>query len=104
MRATVVNSGRVGVSPGAGVRVLPSGEMSGLCSPPMKRALLISSLVLATFLVAPPGAGATTNHLAWQPSTTGSDARLRGLSAVSRHVAWASGSQGTILRTVDGGR
>ncbi len=68
----------------------------------MKRALMISLLVLATFLVAPPGADATS--LAWQPTTTGSDARLRGLSAVSRHVAWASGSKGTVLRTVDGGR
>src|SRR5262245_18160759 len=77
--------------------------MAGLCCPLMKRALMISSLVLATFLVAPPGAGATTN-LTWQPTTTNSDARLRGLSAVSSHVAWASGSKGTILRTVDGGR
>lgn len=30
-------------------------------------------------------------------------ARLRGLSAVSDRVAWASGSEGTVLRTVDGG-
>ncbi|HYQ66081.1 oxidoreductase, partial [Actinophytocola sp.] len=68
----------------------------------MKRVLMISLLVLATFLVAPPGANATTPT--WQPSVTGSQARLRGLSAVSRHVAWASGSGGTVLRTVDGGR
>ncbi|GAA4717858.1 WD40/YVTN/BNR-like repeat-containing protein [Phytohabitans rumicis] len=31
-------------------------------------------------------------------------ARLRGLSVVSHRVAWASGSAGTVLRTVDGGR
>ncbi len=29
---------------------------------------------------------------------------LRGVSAVSRQVAWASGTRGTYLRTVDGGR
>ena len=29
---------------------------------------------------------------------------LRGVSAVSRQVAWASGTHGTYLRTVDGGR
>lgn len=69
----------------------------------MKRALMISTLLLAAFLVVPPGAEATTN-LTWQPTTTNSQARLRGLSAVSRDVAWASGSQGTVLRTVDGGR
>src|SRR4051794_8873037 len=68
----------------------------------MKRVLMISLLVLATFLTAPGGAGATA--LTWSPTPTGTEARLRGLSAVSRHVAWASGSQGTVLRTVDGGR
>lgn len=40
----------------------------------------------------------------WQLTPTGTDARFRGLSAVSRHVAWAAGSKGTVLRTVDGGR
>jgi photosystem II stability/assembly factor-like uncharacterized protein len=68
----------------------------------MKRALMISLLVLATFLSAPNGASATA--LTWQPSPTGTDAQLRGLSAVSRDVAWASGARGTVLRTVDGGR
>src|ERR1035438_7811428 len=29
---------------------------------------------------------------------------LRGVSAVSREVAWASGTHGTYLRTIDGGR
>ena len=68
----------------------------------MKRALMISLLVLATFLVAPNGASATS--LTWRPSPTGTDAQLRGLSAVNRNVAWASGARGTVLRTVDGGR
>jgi len=40
----------------------------------------------------------------WTTFDTGVDARLRGLAAVSRHVAWASGSGGTVLRTVNGGR
>jgi len=68
----------------------------------MKRVLMISLLVLATFLTAPAGAGATT--LTWQPTPTGTNAQLRGLSAVSRQVAWASGARGTVLRTIDGGR
>lgn len=63
---------------------------------------MISLLVLATFLTAPGGASATA--LTWQPSVTGTTAQLRGLSAVSRKVAWASGARGTVLRTVDGGR
>jgi photosystem II stability/assembly factor-like uncharacterized protein len=39
----------------------------------------------------------------WTPLTSGVTARLRGVSAVNDRVAWASGSQGTILRTIDGG-
>lgn len=39
----------------------------------------------------------------WQPQTSGVDARLRGVSAVSATVAWASGTKGTYLRTTDGG-
>ncbi|MFF5449267.1 WD40/YVTN/BNR-like repeat-containing protein [Streptomyces sp. NPDC012888] len=40
----------------------------------------------------------------WSLKPTGTDARLRGLSAVSRTTAWVSGSKGTVLRTQDGGR
>lgn len=39
----------------------------------------------------------------WHALPTGSDASLRGLSAVSSQVAWAGGSEGTVLRTIDGG-
>jgi photosystem II stability/assembly factor-like uncharacterized protein len=42
--------------------------------------------------------------IGWQPQTSGVTARLRGVSAVSALVAWASGANGTILRTTDGGR
>ncbi len=40
----------------------------------------------------------------WESQRSGTDARLRGLSAVSDTVAWASGARGTVLRTIDGGR
>ena len=39
----------------------------------------------------------------WSLQVSGTDARLRGLSVVNARVAWASGSQGTVLRTSDGG-
>lgn len=45
-------------------------------------------------------AGAQT---AWTPQQTGVDARLRGISAVSDTVVWASGTGGTVLRTTNGG-
>jgi photosystem II stability/assembly factor-like uncharacterized protein len=39
----------------------------------------------------------------WTTQTSGVNARLRGVSAVSERVAWASGSASTVLHTVDGG-
>ena len=39
----------------------------------------------------------------WVVQPSGSSARLRGISAVDAKVAWASGSAGTVLLTVDGG-
>jgi len=41
--------------------------------------------------------------LHWQPQVSGVTVRLRGVSAVSARVAWASGAEGTVLRTTDGG-
>ena len=40
---------------------------------------------------------------AWTEQPSGVTARLRGVSAISDRVAWASGSAGTVLRTGDGG-
>ena len=39
----------------------------------------------------------------WTVQTSGVNVRLRGVSAVSESVAWASGAGSTVLRTVDGG-
>ncbi len=41
--------------------------------------------------------------LQWTVQESGVTARLRGVSAVNDRVAWASGSEGTVLRTIDGG-
>lgn len=39
----------------------------------------------------------------WSLQSSGVTARLRGVSAVSDRVAWASGADSTVLRTTDGG-
>jgi photosystem II stability/assembly factor-like uncharacterized protein len=39
----------------------------------------------------------------WLQQTSGVTARLRGVSAVSDRIAWASGADSTVLRTTDGG-
>lgn len=43
-------------------------------------------------------------ELSWNLLPTGSTSHFRGLSPVSRDVAWVSGYSGLVLRTVDGGR
>jgi photosystem II stability/assembly factor-like uncharacterized protein len=53
----------------------------------------ILTAIMALTIVAP----------AWTDQPSGVTARLRGISAVSDRVAWASGSSGTVLRTADGG-
>ena len=40
---------------------------------------------------------------AQKPQNSKTDVQLRGISAVSEKVAWASGAKGTVLRTIDGG-
>ena len=67
-------------------------------------ALLLAAclVVLVPSLVAAPataGAG-----LRWRDLATGSDAQFRGLAPVTGKVAWVSGTEGTVLRTTDGGR
>lgn len=39
----------------------------------------------------------------WRQQASGTDVQLRGISAISDRVAWASGAKGTVLRTLDGG-
>lgn len=39
----------------------------------------------------------------WVPQQSGTHASLRGVSAVNERVAWASGTKGTVLKTIDKG-
>src|SRR6476619_3878991 len=61
------------------------------------------SRIWPLLLVGGLGLPPSTPRLAWEVPNSGVTARLRGLSAVSPTVAWASGANGTVLRTVDGG-
>jgi photosystem II stability/assembly factor-like uncharacterized protein len=58
----------------------------------------VSLLALSLVLLHLQSAG-----LQWMPLSTGVTARLRGISAVDDRVVWASGANGTVLRTADGG-
>jgi len=65
----------------------------------VKTFTVIVALGAATGFSTPAGRGGP--H--WQPQTSGVTARLRGVSATSDRVAWASGAGGTVIRTSDGG-
>jgi photosystem II stability/assembly factor-like uncharacterized protein len=68
---------------------------------PKRILLLVAALAFAGSAFAfEPSVG--HREFSWQLTPTGSTTRLRGLSAVSSSVAWASGA-GTVLRTVDAG-
>ena len=54
------------------------------------------TVVIALLLAQPLGAQPA-------PQVSGTTAELRGLSALTPSVAWASGQRGTVLRTTDGG-
>jgi photosystem II stability/assembly factor-like uncharacterized protein len=70
-------------------------------------AALVASL--STYAVASPPGGAERAGRAqataygWTLTPTGTSERFRGLAPVSRDVAWVSGTNGTVLRTTDGG-
>jgi photosystem II stability/assembly factor-like uncharacterized protein len=62
-------------------------------------------VAVLTGLLPPSGHAAPASEgTEWTYQSSGVTTRLRGVSAVSDRVAWASGASGTILRTVDGGR
>jgi photosystem II stability/assembly factor-like uncharacterized protein len=61
------------------------------------KAFTIATLALAGAAIAT----APAPH--WVAQSSGVTARLRGVSAISDRVAWASGAGGTVLRTADGG-
>lgn len=63
---------------------------------PMIRILIATALLFA--------AGIACAEVRITPQDSGVKVRLRGISAVSADVAWASGREGTVLRTVDGGK
>ncbi|KAI8631804.1 oxidoreductase [Xylariaceae sp. FL1651] len=42
--------------------------------------------------------------LSWKLLNTGSQAQFRGLAPVSERIAWVSGTNGTVLRSTDGGK
>jgi hypothetical protein len=70
------------------------------------RCFFLSFLLIATQLPAqsPSAPPAAPVAEVWQMQASGSTASLRGILSVDGNVAWASGTGGTVLRTLDGGQ
>jgi len=64
-----------------------------------KRICPMRALLLASVLCILPSAG----RAQWVAQASGTTARLRGLCVVNERVVWASGTRGTLLRTIDRG-
>lgn len=69
----------------------------------LRIAALSAGVLLAMSQLVPAHAGGRPSYQ-WEMTPTGSTAQFRGLSAVSKDVAWVGGSGGQVLRTVDGGK
>jgi photosystem II stability/assembly factor-like uncharacterized protein len=60
---------------------------------------ILFSIILLASCTAP----STIKTILLTDQTSGSNASLRGLDVVDENIAWASGAEGTVLRTLDGG-
>ena len=63
----------------------------------------LPALLIAATFVAPLAAHVQTAHAQWQIQTSHTTASLRGIHALGAGIAWASGTNGTVLRTTDDG-
>ena len=83
-------------------RLAPAGRAAGVIAAAVALAALTAVPARADAPAQLPGPRPGTPH--WALKDTGTaEARLRGLAAVGRDVAWVSGTGGTVLRTTDGG-
>jgi photosystem II stability/assembly factor-like uncharacterized protein len=64
---------------------------------PLTAAIFLCASACVSERSAPPPA------VSWIVQASGTDASLRGVSVADDRTAWASGSKGTVLRTLDGG-
>ncbi len=60
---------------------------------------IITGLLTACF-----GVTAAPEQLGWTPQVSGVDLNLRGLAVVDANIVWIGSPQGTVLRTVNGGK
>jgi photosystem II stability/assembly factor-like uncharacterized protein len=80
------------------------GARTVLALPTVAIALTTAAVLLPQTAASAAPAHHPEHGPSWTLLDSGSTARFRGLAPVNRRVAWAAGTEGTVLRTVDGGR
>ncbi|MDR7128402.1 photosystem II stability/assembly factor-like uncharacterized protein [Algoriphagus sp. 4150] len=70
----------------------------------IKRKILALSLLVALFSCKKSEENTPANPSGWDMLETPVESSLRGLSPLTGEIAWASGSNGVWLRTIDGGK
>jgi len=70
----------------------------------MKSSTIAFILILICLTVSSSNKKTDTPQIIWEIQNSGTNASFRGLSVISETTAWASGSNGTIVRTIDGGK
>lgn len=70
----------------------------------MKSLLMTFIFILFCVLMCAPNKKTDPPQITWQAQNSETNASFRGLSVVSETIAWASGSSGTFIRTIDGGK
>ncbi len=78
--------------------------MAAMGRVPIGRRIGVAVVVAASALAAASATAAGHGRPHWRVVHHGGSADLRAISPVSARVAWASGSDGTVLRTTNGGR
>jgi len=76
------------------------------CAGPARTVPLTSAMPRILAILSLLGACQVTSlsEASWTELRTGTDASLRGLHAVDAQTVWASGSKGTVVRSIDGGQ
>ncbi len=76
-----------------GICFTRAATTASIYTPPMRATLLLTMLALAT-----------AAHAQWQIQDVHTTASLRGVYSLGNGIAWASGTEGTVLRTEDNGK
>jgi len=82
----------------------PPSKDCNIIGETMKSLLTTLILILFCLPMCSPNKKIEACKITWEARSSGTNTSFRGLSVVNKSVVWASGSNGTIARTINGGK